>query len=206
MRVPSDHAWGRGRRRPHYEPSDRLLTVASPDFTTWAALAGTWILVIGTLAFAYWQMRQTRRINSAQTILDLRDRFDRPAMRAARLHLSTQLLAGDATTEIEDFEVGLFFQLMGSLTRDEILDPRMVWNAFGPWVTGYYYFLTHPVDRIARWREESHDPLIFREFEWLAKEMDKLDRSTVHPPAGVDTTRQDARDLLESETRFTPSA
>ncbi len=176
--------------------------MSSSDLATWAALVGTWVLIIGTLSFAYWQMRQTSRINSARTILDLRDRFDSPTMRAARQHLSSVLLTHGPTTEIENFEAALFFQLMGSLTRDQILERRMVWNAFGPWVTGYYYFLTHPVDLVARWREESHDPQIFREFEWLAKEMMQLDRSIASSASGPDTTREDARDVLESESRL----
>jgi hypothetical protein len=176
--------------------------VTGLDFTTWATLVGTWILIVGTLSFAYWQMRQTQRINSAKTILDLRDRFDSPPMRAARRELSTQLLGPEVTTEIENYDVGFFFQLMGSLTRERILDRRMVWNAFGPWVTGYYYSLTHPVDRFALWREQSHDPSVFLEFEWLAKEMARLDGTLARTPLAGDTSRTDALEVLESESHL----
>ena len=54
------------------------------DLVTSTAVIGTWVLIVGTLAFAYGQMRQTRRINSATTILDLRNRFEAPSMIAAR--------------------------------------------------------------------------------------------------------------------------
>ncbi|MGC2289726.1 MAG: hypothetical protein WA688_07725 [Thermoplasmata archaeon] len=172
------------------------------DLATWVTILGTWVLVVGTLTFAYWQMRQTQRINSAKTILDLRDRFDSPAMRATRREVSTQLLAGDPKKELENYDVGFFFQLMGSLTHERILDRRMVWNAFGGWVTGYHYALTHPVDRISRWRKETNDPTIFHEFEWLATEMTKLDHSAVRSPPGSDTTAGDARDVLESESQL----
>jgi hypothetical protein len=160
------------------------------DLATWTAVIGTWVLVVGTLAFAYWQMRQTRRISSATTILDLRGKFEAPAMIAARRLLATELLAEDAAKEIENFDVYLFFHLVGSLTHERILDRRMVWNAFGSHVGAYYYFLTHPVDRISQWRAEAHDHTILSEFEWLANEIMKLDRAMVKDPVGSETTRE----------------
>jgi len=176
--------------------------VSGPDLATWATVVGTWILIVGTLTFAYWQMRQNQRINSAKTILDLRDRFDSPSMRAARREVGVQLLKEDAGKELENYEVYLFFQLMGSLTHERILDRRMVWNAFGVWITGYYYAMTHPVDRITQWREETHDPLVFLEFEWLAKEMVRLDDASSHGTAAIDRSREDSRDLMESESQL----
>ncbi len=172
------------------------------DFATLAALVGTWVLVVGTLVFAYWQTRQARRINSAQTILDLRGRFDTPAMRSARRQLAAELLAEDASKELENFDVYLFFQLVGSLAHERILDRKMVWNAFGNWVTAYYHFLTHPVDRITQWREEAHDPSILLEFEWLAKEMMRLNHIMVHDPIGAQTTHEDSSEVMGWESHL----
>ena len=76
-------------------------------------------------------MRQTHRLNSASTILDLRERYDAPGMRAARRSLAAQLVSGDSGAEIENFEVGHFFEPMGFLTHHRVLDRRTVWNAFG---------------------------------------------------------------------------
>jgi hypothetical protein len=176
--------------------------VAGPDLATWATVVGTWVLIVGTLSFAYWQMRQTQRINSAQTILDLRNRFDAPPMRASRRELATQLLEEDGSKELGNFDVGLFFELVGSLTHERILDRRMIRSSFGTWVTGYYYLLTHPVDRVARWRTESRVPLIFAQFEWLVREVEKLDRSAVGPALGGDRSREEARDTLETESQL----
>jgi len=173
------------------------------DLATWTAVIGTWVLVVGTLAFAYWQTRLTRRINSATTILDLRGKFEAPAMIAARRLLATELLAEDAAKEIENFDVYLFFQLVGSLTHERILDRRMVWNAFGSHVGAYYYFLTRPVDRISQWRREARDQTILSEFEWLAKEILKLDRAMVKDPVGGETSRDDAREILGYESHRT---
>jgi hypothetical protein len=172
------------------------------DLGTLTALVGTWVLVVGTLAFAYWQTRQARRINSASTILDLRERFDAPPMRVARRQLALELLGEDANKEIENFDVYLFFQLVGSMTHEWILDRRMVWNAFNTWVTAYYYYLTHPVDRIVKWRTEAQDPTLLREFEWLAQEMIKLDRRYTRVPNRVDTDREDAREVMGYESQL----
>jgi hypothetical protein len=171
------------------------------DLATWTAVVGTWVLVVGTLAFAYLQSRLTRRINSATTILDLRGKFEAPAMVAARRLLATELLAEDSAKEIENFDVYLFFQLVGALTHERILDRRMVWNAFGNFVTAYYYFLTHPVDRISLWRHEARDKTILSEFEWHAQEIMKLDRAMVRDPIGGETSRDDAREVLGYESQ-----
>lgn len=178
--------------------------MTSLDPATWAALIGTWVLVVGTLVFAYWQLRQTQRLHSASTLLDLRERFYSPRMREARRELSTWLLRSDRGEEIENWEVGLFFELIGSLTRTRVLERRLVWSAFGTWITGYYVFMTTPDDLIGRWRKESHDPLIFAEFEWLARQVMELDRRATGGPTDPQTAITDARTVLEGESRLGP--
>ena len=89
------------------------------DTATWTAL-GTWALVIGTLALMYWQTRQAQELNSANSILTLRERFDAPRMRAARRHLATQLLRGEHE-DITSVEVATFFVLVGTLAHGRVL-------------------------------------------------------------------------------------
>lgn len=178
--------------------------MAAFDWTTWAALVGTWALVVGTLSFAYWQLRQTQRLHSASTLLDLRERFFNPRLRQARRELSSWLLQPAGREEPDNWEVGLFFQLIGSLTHTGALDERLVWSAFGTWITGYYVLMTEPRDLIAEWRSESHDPLIFAEFEWLAKRMMELDQRATGGPRETRTSIADAREILQNEARLPP--
>jgi len=91
---------------------------------------------------------------------------------------------------------------MGTLTKEGVLDRRMVWSAFGTWITAYYTFMKEPEDLLARWREESRDPLIFAGFEWLALEMIRFDRRSAPSPAGAGTAITDARSVLENETHL----
>jgi hypothetical protein len=176
--------------------------VTTIDLTTWAALIGTWALVVGTLSFAYWQLRQTQRLHSATTLLDLREKFYSPRMCQARRELSGWLLTSDRGPEPDNWEVGLFFQLLGSLTHTGALDKRLVWSAFGTWISAYYVFARQPVDLLEQWRKESGDPLIFAEFEWLARQVIEFDRRAVRGPEAPDTLVNDARTVLESETRI----
>jgi hypothetical protein len=144
------------------------------DPATLTAL-GTWVLVIGTLLLMYWQTRQARELNSATSIMALRERFDSPQIRRARRDLATRLLH-QQHEEITNIEVGAFFELVGTLTRRKVLEDDLIWEAFGNWVTAYYWALRHPVDIIGRGRATFHDPLIFHEFEWLEGRILAIDR------------------------------
>ncbi len=176
--------------------------MTSIDLTTWAALIGTWVLVVGTLAFAYWQLRQNQRLHSASTLLDLRERFYGPRMREARRELATWLLKDDRGEEIENWEVGVFFELLGNLTRSGVLDRRMVWKAFGSWVTAYYSLILVPTDYFAKWRTDAKDPLVFADFEWLARKCLELDRRAAGAGGGPRVDVLDARYVLDSEAHL----
>jgi hypothetical protein len=181
--------------------------VSSLDLTVWVPILATWILVIGTLAFAYWQLRQNQRLHSTTTLLDLRDRFYSQRMRLARKSLGAWLsqpnrLGADA----DNWEVALFFELLGSLTRSRNLDRRLVRKAFGTWITSYYIGITTPVDRFSQWRKESNDPLIFADFEWLAKWIIDRERRLAPGPEFEQSLREEAHFVLEGEAELDAAA
>jgi hypothetical protein len=172
------------------------------DITTWATIIGTWALVVGTLAFSYWQLRQAQRLHSSTTLLDLRERFFSPRMRQARKELSEWLLREVRGEEPEDWEVGIFFELMGALTRSGVLEKRMVWSAFGTWITAYHMAMLAPENLLTKWRVESNDPLIFGDFEWLAKQMLEYDRRLSQAPDQHRFSITDYRYVLEAESHL----
>jgi len=130
------------------------------------SLAGTWILVVGTLLLMYWQTRTAQTLNSANAVMSLRERYDGSRMRAVRRHLADRLLR-QAHEDIANMEVINFFELVGALTHRKVLDEDLVWEAFGTWVSCYYLALRRPVDLIGQLRSNLEDPLVFHEFEWL---------------------------------------
>lgn len=176
--------------------------MAGLDLTLWVTILATWILAVGTLSFAYWQLRQNQRLHSTSTLLDLRERFYSPRLQRARKELSLWLLKHERGVEPYDWEVALFFQLLGSLTRTRTLDRRLVRNAFGTWITAYYTFITQPVDLLASWRAESNDPLIFADFEWLARRIIEAERRAAPGPGFQRSLVEEARYVLEGDSHL----
>ncbi len=148
--------------------------MVSLDETT-LALIGTWALVIGTIALLYWQNLQAQRLHSANAVMALRERFDSPQLRAARRRFASFLLS-NTSDNLPDFQVPAFFELMGAMVHRGVLDRRLVWNAFGGWITNYFWALEHPTDRVRGARDALRDPLILAEFEWLTNLMLRMDR------------------------------
>jgi hypothetical protein len=176
--------------------------VSSIDLSLWGPILATWVLAIGTLGFAYWQLRLTQRLHSTTTLLDLRDRFSSAHMREARRVLATWMLQNDRGEEPDNWEVGLFFELLGSLTRSRNLDVQLVRKAFGTWITAYYTYTTHPVNLLERWRKESNDPLIFADFEWLAQRVIAAERRLAPGPEFDRSLDSEAREVLTGESRL----
>ncbi|MCI4325694.1 MAG: hypothetical protein L3K00_07450 [Thermoplasmata archaeon] len=144
------------------------------DLALWTAGA-TWVLAVGTLLALYWQTRQAGRLNSANAVITLRERFDSPRMRKARRQTSQHLIKNDLG-DITSLEVLTFFELIGAQTARGLLDEEMVWEAFGGWISSYYGAMRSPVDRIQQLRDIARDPLLFHKLEWLDKRIASLDR------------------------------
>jgi hypothetical protein len=163
------------------------------------AAAAAWAVAIGTIILLWWQTRVTQRLNSANAVLALRDRFDSPAFRKRRKKLAERLIAG-RHEDITNLEIAAFFELMASLTHERVLDRRLVWEAFGTWINGYYYALRNPVDLIGRVRTALKDPLIMREFEWLFGLVQQMDQSMGDVYSDLEeATKEETRALLARE-------
>lgn len=162
------------------------------------SLAGTWVLVIGTLFLMYWQTRQAQHLNSANAVMALRERFDGARMRAVRRHLADRLLK-QAHQDIASMEVVTFFELVGTLTHRRVLDDDLVWEAFGTWVAAYYWALRNPVDLIGQTRTALEDPLVFHEFEWLHSRIQEIDVQHLGTPSAAQNAGEDANRILRRE-------
>ncbi|MGA8542328.1 MAG: hypothetical protein WB947_02120 [Thermoplasmata archaeon] len=159
----------------------------------------TWVLAVGTLLILLWQTRQTQVLNSANAVMNLRDKFDATRMRAVRRHISERLLK-QAHEDIASLEVVTFFELVGTLTHRKVLDEDLVWEAFGSWITSYWWALRHPADWVGRLRKDLGDPLVFHEFEWLdgrTRDLDRRALAKLHTPPG--NFEEEARRILSRE-------
>jgi hypothetical protein len=167
------------------------------DPTTLTAIA-TWVLVISTIVLLWWQTRQARELNSAQSVMQLRERFDAPHLRRARKLLAKRLLHNEHD-DITNLEVVAFFELVGTLTHRKVLEDDLIWEAFGSWVTAYWWALRHPVDMIGGGRTTFKDPLIFHEFEWLEQRVLWMDRRRGGPPPTDADRELESRNILQRE-------
>jgi hypothetical protein len=171
------------------------------NIAVWS-LVGTWVLVVGTLLLMLWQNLQAQKLNSANAVMNLRDRFDSARMRASRRHVSERLLK-QAHQDISNLEVVTFFELVGTLTHRKVLDDDLVWEAFGGWITSYYWALRNPVDMVGDLRRSMDDPLVFHEFEWLYLRMVAIDRQRLGPTVDSGTSlAADAERFLTRESKL----
>ncbi|HTT15570.1 MAG TPA: hypothetical protein VMG81_07360 [Thermoplasmata archaeon] len=176
--------------------------MAGPDLTIWIPILATWVLALGTLAFAYWQIRLTRKLHSTSTLLDLRERFYSPRLREARRELARWLIDPRRLEEPANWEVPLFFEFAGTLTRSGVLDRHLVRKGFGPWITAYYTFMRRPDDLIGRWRKEGNDPLIFADFEWLALQVTEMERRAAPGPLFDQSLLEEATYVLQGDAQL----
>ncbi len=164
------------------------------------SLVGTWLLVVGTLLLMYWQTRTSQHLNSANAVMELRERFDSGRMRAARRHMADKLIHGNHQ-DLANLEVLTFFELVGTLTHRRVLDDDLVWEAFGTWIEAYYYAMRHPVDLIAQLRVDFADPLIFHELEWLHDKIAAIDAKEGGPHVAPETIGLNRR-IMEREAQL----
>lgn len=175
------------------------LTALNPE--GWTAL-GTWFLVLGTLIAVIWQARQQGRINSANTVMILHDRFESSPMKAYRKRLASAL-ASKSTIEQRDDQISVFFETLGLLTHQKILNKEMVWNEFSWEVVRYYLALK---EHIMSWRDKEHDPTLYSEFEWLFNCLIYLDckKRGISREAAKPSDR-DVQEFINDESKLTPS-
>jgi hypothetical protein len=175
-----------------------MVDINWPSVTVLTAFS-TWALAVGTLLILFWQTHQAQVLNSANAVMNLRDKFDSSRMRAVRRHISERLLK-QAHEDIASLEVVTFFELVGTLVHRRVLNEQLVWEAFGTWVTAYWWALRNPVDWVGRLRQDLSDPLVFHEYEWLQERMRNLDRrelAKVHVPPG--NYEEESRRILNRE-------
>src|SRR5208282_4179454 len=145
---------------------------------------------------------QAQKLNSANAVMNLRERFDSPRMRASRRHLSERLLK-QAHQDISNLEVITFFERVGTLTHRKVLEDDLVWAAFGGWISAYYWALRNPVDMVGDLRTRMKDTLIFHEFEWLHHRVITIDRHRLGPLADAGApAAEDAALFMERESKL----
>lgn len=145
-----------------------------PAAATVVSLATTLITLLGIIAALlgiWWQSKRTWRLNSANLVTQLDDRFNSGEWRRYRAHCARLLLEHlDDSRDLnlsESFPVLGFFEHIGYLARTKVVDRRMLWNKFGWFVVGYYLAITSRKDAIKHIRRADRDHTLWVEVEWF---------------------------------------
>ena len=98
-----------------------------------------------------------------------------------------------------------FFELIAALTHRGVLDPDMVWEAFGTWTTGTTTLCATRVDvDRSRAGRSSKDPLVMHEFEWLYNRTRDMDHRHLHfsAPVSKEDETEESMVLLRREVEL----
>ncbi len=178
---------------------------------TWVLAVVTMFLAIGTLFAVWWQVREQRASNMAllgeqhetsgvTVLLRLVETWDGETMRRNRDRLKYHLERENPVAAIKARKlmgsVAGFFELVGALTRRNVLDHDMVWGMFSYYAVHYFAALQ---GLILEERELDSDPTLYEDFEWLSDEMKKIDRRRRGPEHDPTPTRQQVRDFVANE-------
>ena len=185
---------------------DTWASIATAVFTAAIALL-TWWLAQATI-------REGRRSTGLQLFSQMVDSYQADPMRILRSRLAHTLQDNFTSSptgavpaadwvpfESFDLTIWEFFENMGRLIHDGVLDPQITWNYFSDAILAYW---TASEVTILFERERAKERDLFSEFEWLAKAFAARDGDgrRMHPPR--ETRPQRCMEFLASEVRLRP--
>jgi hypothetical protein len=136
-------------------------------------------------------------------VLDLRGMFNSVEMRKHRRHFAQMLLDRNSLPDLlKDAPVPEFFEQIGFMTRRRVLDKGMVWNSFSWWLEYYYVAVTRERNLIAEARSQIRSPSVFREIEWLYKQMCAFEMKEEGKREHIPPSSEDVRSFLGEESRL----
>ena len=157
----------------------------------WTALSG--IVLAVTFLAIYRQLSMARSASAREQL----DSFQREweSERMLRHGLAVLVSLGDGTDAAHLPEgsaavLANFWDRLAVLTRSRLHDRKVVHRGYGDSCQRWWATLA---PQVRRWRDESGEPRLIEDFEWLAGLMDDLDRR-----AGMATPTLDAAWLASS--------
>jgi hypothetical protein len=175
-------------------PPDVINKLTSPNWAEICTAVGTLLLVLTAVLagiFTLLGIRQTRRIQHAQTFLEISRRWNEEKFRQGRVRIRGYYDASkkpegdkpqDVTTELDKLKVKNeeeyweslmtpdFFEIMAMNIRHNSITFEMVYDLMGSIICLYWKMLSH---HIHVRRTELNNTKIFVEFENLAYQMGK---------------------------------
>ncbi len=146
--------------------TDGLTLIGPGSEWFWTALSG--IVVAVTLLVIYRQLRLQRDAAATEQVSNLLSEWSSERMARAKLVVLLALEAGTDPLDLPDralSHVGFFLQRVGYLAQRDHMDRRLIYEHLGNQIQDWWAWLR---PRVVAEREASHDPGLWRGFEWLA--------------------------------------
>jgi hypothetical protein len=167
-----------------------------------SALAAS-IGVIIALVFYILNLKHTRISNSAKMVLDLVNSFNSADMRKRRGRFAKALLDKKTSVDLRrDAPVLEFFEVVGYMTQQGVIDKKMVWRSFFWWLEFYYLAVTNDPNLIEEARSKTKSSSFFSNTIWLYKEMCEIDIEEEGTRKHICPSKDDVREFLEDESRL----
>lgn len=175
--------------------------------TAWATIAtaiASWVLAGVTVWMVRAQTGEAKRATGLQLFAQVARDFQDPGIRNLRRAFATELLISrlhdPKRKPLADESVLEFFENLAHLTRDRVLDPRIVWNYFSVAVEGYWHASK---DFVFALRAAEHDDELYSDLEWLATELATITSTRAHKEAPQSPAPERVNDYLRSEQALT---
>ncbi|RQP38369.1 DUF4760 domain-containing protein [Burkholderia ubonensis] len=177
--------------------------------TAWAAIvtaAATVAMAIITFGLVRAQIAEAKRSTGLQLFAQLTRDFQDPTMRGLRRAFATKLLSArlypdQAEKPLTDETVLEFFEHLAHLTREQVLETRIVWNYFSVAVEGYWHAAR---DFVTDLRHRESDTELYCELEWLAEKFAQLTARRHGRSAPERPSSDKINDYLRSEQTLHP--
>ena len=106
---------------------------------TWAGVSAVAaILAVAAMLYVMKvQLTETKKLTSHQLFLQINSQYESEFMQKTRAILAYQLIANRTALEIDDTVI-VFFKTLGLYFKENLLDPKFVWNAFSVDVCSYW--------------------------------------------------------------------
>ncbi|HDR9483228.1 TPA: hypothetical protein QDC20_000327 [Burkholderia aenigmatica] len=180
---------------------------AAEGATAWATIAtaiASWLLAGVTMWMVRVQIGEAKRATGLQLFSQIVRDFQEPGMRSLRRAFATELLAArlhePTRNPLTDESVLEFFENLAYLTRDRVLDRRIVWNYFSIAVEGYWHACR---DFVFALRTAELDEDLYSDLEWLATEMASITLEHARRQALQSHTPERVNEYLRSEQALT---
>jgi hypothetical protein len=165
----------------------------------WDALVAisTFLLAFGAIAAIYVEWKRCRFEHAIDLIVELDDHFNTTEFRIFRQNTAKFLLGTEQNQRSIDQVLG-FFEKVGYLTRNGVIEEKMVWHEMFYWIHRYYLSATPFITRI---RVIQKDNTVFEDFEYLQKrlvEIEKKERNCAD--ANLTLSENELRDFLIRES------